>query len=128
MDGDHSKDVGRQFRDVYGTVREVRAAVLALGLASDLAERAALVASELATNAVLHARCTPYVRIWYGGGLLRLEVTDQSDVLPLAASTGGAVSAPPAASGWGLHIVNAFSKSWGSRRRLGGKVVWAELE
>ena len=103
-----------RFTDIYGTVRDARVAVYALGLGSDLAERAALVVTELATNAVLHAGATPYVRIWYGGPGLRVEVSDGSEVVPKPrpGSTMG---------GRGLQIVSAMTKCWGSSPRPGGK-------
>ncbi len=109
-----------RFTDVFGSVREARSAIGNLGLRPDLQEKAALVVTELATNAVLHAGGLLFVRIWYGDDRLRLEVADGSNVLPEPAAPGNM-------SGRGLQIVSALAQAWGSQSRPGGKVVWAEL-
>jgi anti-sigma regulatory factor (Ser/Thr protein kinase) len=114
----HGED---RYTDVFGSVREARAAIFALGLTAELGERAALVVSELATNAVLHAGGLLHVRIWYDNRRLRIEVADGSPKLPAP----GTVTAM---SGRGLQIVTALANSWGWQIRPGGKVVWAELE
>ena len=109
-----------RFTDVFGSVREARNTIGSLGLRPDLQDKAALVVTELATNAVLHAGGLLSVRIWYGHDCLRLEVADGSDVLPEP-------GAPGNMSGRGLQIVSALAQAWGSQSRSGGKVVWAEL-
>ena len=109
-----------RFTDVFGSVREARNTIGSLGLRPDLQEKAALVVTELATNAVLHAGGLLSVRIWYGDDRLRLEVADGSHLLPEP-------GAPGNMSGRGLQIVSALAQAWGSQSRPGGKVVWAEL-
>jgi two-component sensor histidine kinase len=121
LGGQSNEEAERHFKDVHGSARDARAAIFALDLGSDLAERAALVVTELATNAILHAGSTPNVRIWYGGGAVRLEVSDESETMPRAASAA-------AMSGRGLQIVTAMATAWGCQSQPGGKVVWAELD
>lgn len=93
----------------------VVATVAGWGLA---AEDAGLVATELATNALVHARSPFEVSIDYQHPTLVVEVTDEgpwwdSPHLPL--------------KGNGLAVVEHLS-TWGVRRHLnGGKTVWAAL-
>ena len=109
-----------RFTDVFGSVRDARGAIYQLGLGSELEERASLVVTELATNAMLHAGGLVSVRIWYDDDRLRLEVVDASGTLPEPGTPGNM-------SGRGLQIVSALADTWGSVPRPGGKVVWAEL-
>lgn len=84
---------------------------------------AALVVTELATNAVLHARSAFAVEVRATDALVRIAVEDDGPDPPVrrgAALTG-------AASGRGLSLIAELAKSWGSERRGPGKVVWAEL-
>ncbi len=105
---------------MFGSVRDARGAIRQLGLGSELEERASLVVTELATNAVLHAGGLVSVRIWYDSNRLRLEVADASGTLPEPGTPGNM-------SGRGLQIVIALADAWGAVPRPGGKVVWAEL-
>ena len=93
-----------------------------------LVEDAELIVSELATNAV-QARSTGIslirVAIRITGTTARIAVFDASDDEPKVTDTDYVSD-----GGRGLFIVEAVSKDWGwqSLGRLGGKVVWAELE
>ena len=79
---------------------------------------AAIVAAELATNAVLHARSAFTVTVAHLPDRVRISVRDQ---VPLS---GG----PPAAvPGHGLHIVAQIASRWAVDPLPGAKVVWAEL-
>lgn len=82
---------------------------------------AALLVSELAANAVEHAR-TPFLVTVHVGRALRVEVADGSDLLPV-------ITNPTAHSerGRGLAIVRALSTRWGIEFRRTGKVMWFEL-
>lgn len=89
-----------------------------------LIETAVLVVSELATNAVLHARSAFTVTVVldeHGG--LRIEVLDGSPKLPLrrAASRG-------ATTGRGLAIVQGLVTDWGSEPLETGKRIWVQLD
>jgi len=94
-------------------------AVRRLG-AADLADDAALVVTELAANAVVHAHTGFTVDLAVGQDVLRISVRDAS---PLPAGPG-----LPAAPLHGLGAVDALASRWGVEP-LGpsGKSVWVEL-
>jgi anti-sigma regulatory factor (Ser/Thr protein kinase) len=106
-------------------VRAARQFVLGVidswGLRSDVA---ILVASELAANALSHARSAFTVALRRDGGAVVVEVRDASPDPP-------AITRPPpdASDGRGLLIVDRLARAWGSRPvPSGGKIVWAELD
>ena len=96
-------------------------AVRRLG-AADLADDTALVVTELAANAIVHAQTGFTVDLTAGPGMLRIEVSDASPLPPAAAAD------LPALPLHGLGAVDALASRWGIER-LGhsGKSVWAEL-
>lgn len=108
--------------------RHVEATLIAwkLGL---LIEPATLIASELATNVIAHAKgIGDYfdVGLRRRDGVLVIEVSDSyqwgmpekvPEPEPEAYATGGR----------GLVIVEALSEKWGVRPRFPGKTVWAHL-
>jgi anti-sigma regulatory factor (Ser/Thr protein kinase) len=103
------------------SIREARAALRALGLDDEVGQHAALIVTELGTNAMLHAGGIRAIRILpTPDGGVRREVEDGSDVAPSPGPAG-------AMSGRGLVIVDALASRWGSQRARNGKVVWAEL-
>lgn len=84
---------------------------------------AQLVASELASNAVLHARTEIRLTLRSDGAAwVRIEVEDHNSRMPsqLACPT-------DATSGRGLAMVERLATSWGVARDGDGKTVWAEL-
>jgi anti-sigma regulatory factor (Ser/Thr protein kinase) len=94
-------------------------------LAGRSADDAALVASELAANAVLHA-ATPFeISLSAVGDLLRIAVADDDPALPTPDPTG--LLAPLAVSGRGLAIVSQLAERLGADPTTTGKAVWAEL-
>ncbi|MBQ0983560.1 ATP-binding protein [Streptomyces sp. F63] len=117
----HPRSVGR-------ARAALRTQLSAWGVKGDAADSAELLISELMTNAVRHAR-VPHgreieARFELTGRLLRLEVSDASDRLPVPAQAGA-----DAEGGRGLALVAALSYDWGIRPREGvGKCVWALLE
>lgn len=100
--------------------RFVRSVVEACGGDSD---EAALVATELASNAVVHAQSPFTVTVTCSDLGSLIEVDDESPQMP----------ASPAApltgiSGRGLRLVAAVASAWGVRPRPDeGKTIWAEL-
>jgi anti-sigma regulatory factor (Ser/Thr protein kinase) len=90
--------------------------------AADLEFAAAQALSELATNAVIHAKTDFVVVIDWNRDVLRLCVEDRSPKLPVARSY-----APDAATGRGLALVSTLSRAWGVDERAGGKTVWCEI-
>jgi anti-sigma regulatory factor (Ser/Thr protein kinase) len=80
------------------------------------------VASELATNAVIHAQSDFVLTLTRGADRLRIAVTDQSPLLP--APRQARRSEP---NGRGLLLVAALSDAWGTDVTPSGKTVWAEV-
>lgn len=83
----------------------------------------ALCVSELVTNAVVHADSAPRVLVHVRPAVIRIEISDDSDVLPVIRG-----AAPTDTSGRGVSILEALADRWGTRRRSGGgKTVWFEV-
>ena len=82
-----------------------------------------LVASELATNATLHARTPFEVSLRGDASSVRLSVRDEAATRPVVALAGELAS-----SGRGLTIVDAVSRSWGVASGDGAKSVWASFD
>jgi DNA-binding NarL/FixJ family response regulator/anti-anti-sigma regulatory factor len=90
----------------------------------ELAEPAALLASELVTNAVVHAGTAMELRVELLGPHLHVAVKDQNPDIPQvpAAKQG-------AHRGHGLRRVDQVATAWGvDEDGTGGKVVWCTLE
>ena len=97
---------------------------LAEHLLSYLTDDVELVVSELATNAMVHARTPFRVSLQAFKATLLLEVEDGS-------RTGliGVVAQVFDTGGRGISIVKLLSRDWGvSARTGGGKSVWAEFD
>ena len=102
----------------------VRAALEGWGL-GDPEGTAALLTSELATNAVVHARTSYRLHVEYRAPRLVVSVQDGSAG---AAARRGRMRTPDARGGWGLMIVDEIADAWGSRARGGGKEVWFAVD
>jgi len=83
---------------------------------------ASLIVSELATNAVMHARSTFTVLLSYEAGTLCISVRDGSPGVPSVKHAPGTVIL-----GRGLSVVEGIARRWGTDRDGVGKLVWAEL-
>jgi anti-anti-sigma regulatory factor/anti-sigma regulatory factor (Ser/Thr protein kinase) len=89
-----------------------------------LVERAVLVANELVTNAVVHARTELRLRLELRDDWLRVAVHDHSPRLLLLETP-----MPEAEGGRGLWLVDQLAHAWGVQRHPdGGKVVWCTLQ
>jgi LuxR family transcriptional regulator, maltose regulon positive regulatory protein len=89
----------------------------------ELAGSAALLAGELVTNAVVHARTAMELRVELRGPWLQVAVKDEDPNLDrvLAAREG-------TGRGLGLGIVDRVASAWGVRQEgAGGKTVWCTL-
>jgi hypothetical protein len=121
----HWADVTRTFA---GRLEDTWAArCFALGMLEpwrdeQLAADAALVVTELATNAVLHAGPAFSVSLALSGSAIRISV---GDTVPLGPT--GVDKQLAAASGHGLGVVAAMATRWGVETGPSGKAVWAEL-
>ena len=83
---------------------------------------AALLVSELAANAALHARTEFSVRVVDQAERIRIEVRDSSPRIPRQRSYG-----VDATTGRGLQLVAQLAHDWGVTTEADGKVVWVEL-
>lgn len=105
--------------------RFVRQALQAWHL-DEAVDTALLLTSELATNAVLHARSTFAVLVARQGDQIRVDVLDASPVPPLRRH-----NSLTAATGRGVGLVASCASEWGptSSDRLDGfaKGVWFTL-
>ena len=96
-----------------------RLSVLKLG---SLVEDVQILLTELITNVIMHAHTNFEVYLEAIGPGVRVEVTDDSPVMPVAGLPAGA-----ALSGRGLMLVQSMATRWGAHRNNGGKTVWFEL-
>jgi anti-sigma regulatory factor (Ser/Thr protein kinase) len=93
------------------------------GYGGAMLDDAQLVLSELATNAVAHARSPFSVVARFQESGVRLSVRDSSPRVPTMRDAG-----PMASSGRGLQLVAALALDWGVEVTPDdGKTVWAEL-
>jgi anti-sigma regulatory factor (Ser/Thr protein kinase) len=81
-----------------------------------------LLASELATNAVLHAATEFTLSAGFTPEGVRVGVEDHEALRPAKIP-----SAPTSLGGRGLRIVNALAKQWGVDATPTGKRVWFEV-
>ena len=96
----------------------------ALGSHPDtVVDDAALVVTELVTNALLHGGPPVRVRLREVPDGVRVEVADRGAELPVTVRRSSV-----AMTGRGLALVQALTRSWGvDGDEQGGKVVWAEI-
>lgn len=108
--------------------RHLSRELLAWGVTETVVDDAAVIVSELLSNALRHARALP------GAGQVKVAWIRHGDEVEVAVTDGGAATEPrkgqPALSslgGRGLAIVETLSQSWGVRREGEGSTVWASL-
>lgn len=105
--------------------RHVVTAALEQSGSPHLTDDAALVVTELATNAVVHAHSGFRVTLALQQDVIRISVHDDQ---PLPAGDGtDAVAVLPAAPLHGLGAVAALAARWDAEPTATGKRVWAEL-
>jgi anti-sigma regulatory factor (Ser/Thr protein kinase) len=85
-------------------------------------ENASIVVSELATNAITHARSDFIVSMSSSHGSFRLSVRDTSTTLPSVRAP-----LPTTMSGRGLLLIGVLAQRWGTEIVADGKVVWVEF-
>ncbi|WP_416977187.1 ATP-binding protein [Streptomyces sp. T028] len=104
--------------------RVVRGRLHGWGLDS-LGDIAALLVSELVTNALRHSTGPIGVRLVRPAGLEGVLLVEVSDPLPDPPRERSA--RPEDESGRGLQLVASSSRRWGTRPGADGKTVWFEL-
>ena len=93
--------------------------------ATELADSASLIVSELVTNAVVHTGTPARLALWLRGHELCVEVEDRHPgrLLPIMAP----VAPESAEHGRGLLITTALSSTWGVEYTPTSKRVWAQF-
>lgn len=110
-------------RSAGAQARQFVVARLARHGLDELCDTAALVATELVTNVLVHTESVPTLRILVGADMVRIEVEDTCPVLPAVG-----ILDPTATCGRGLVLVGQLTHRWGFTRVTGvGKAVWCEL-
>jgi anti-sigma regulatory factor (Ser/Thr protein kinase) len=124
---DHAHDVeahrelsrSAQFPRAIDAPRKARHLVvesmLSWGSSPDAIDNAALVATELAANAVVHATSAFNMTISAQHGSIRIAVTDDKPLEEADLVVR-------------LGLVAGLSRRWGAEVHNGGKVIWAELQ
>ena len=124
----HSAVVGEDTRAFTATLDAPRAArlfvvgTLARWGEHELADDAAIIVTELATNALVHGRSAFTVSVSSRRDALRVGVRDTSTVAPARRE-----AQPLATSGRGLEMVTTLASRWGAEVMPDGKLVWADL-
>lgn len=118
--------VRRRFDPRPEHVREAREHVAELlaerGWSAAAIDKARLVVSELATNAILHAQ-TPFELTCHIDGVARFEVRDWDPTSqPLVVD-----AQPDRLGGLGLRLIEAIATDWGVESHPSFKVVWCTL-
>lgn len=110
----------------------LRAVLAAHGLAQ-LTEKAELLTSELATNAVRHTSGPAAVHLQWRRPALRVSVWDTDPALPTPAGGPCPLPSPEGIGGRGLLLLDIFADRWGGCALddgpwgPGGKSIWFEL-
>jgi two-component sensor histidine kinase len=106
--------------DVLGDLRRrVQAVSTGWGLTHGAVEDVVMVANELVSNAIEHARTSVLVVLGVGADGVSIWVRDQSRRLPVLHP-----ATQHSTRGWGLRMVDALA-SWGWTSHTDGKTVWA---
>lgn len=116
---------GERFEPRPESVRDARRFVVrTLADTGSVADDAALLVSELATNAVIHAGSAYTVTVRRDGHVVRVEVADASP-----ASARRCHYSATSGTGRGLGMVEDLASGWGVEELDSGdgKVVWFEL-
>jgi len=92
------------------------------GSVDEVADTAVLLVSELASNAIQHARTEFEVCVAASESLVRVDVADDDPHLPTLREY-----IAQSVSGRGLHMFATSADRWGVEATPAGKVVWFEL-
>jgi DNA-binding NarL/FixJ family response regulator len=115
-------DLTRDLASVPTARRFVRTHLTSWEL-EEVTDPAQLVASELVTNAITHARSPCQLRLSLSSRTVRVEVRDDGRGTPEPRSP-----SESGEDGRGMLLVSALAAAWGVEvLPQGGKVVWAEL-
>lgn len=114
--------IEREFRPEAGAVSAAREFVVSHVGHPSMEDSLRLAVSELATNAVMHARSSFRIRIVSTSAQVRIEVDDESERLPVRHD-----QRHEHVTGRGMGIVEHLASRWGVTPTERGKSVWFEL-
>jgi anti-sigma regulatory factor (Ser/Thr protein kinase) len=125
---EETADMTRTFDTTPASVSQARhagmAALIDAGCGIDTVETAALLITELATNAVKHATGDEYtIAVSVGASRVHVEVRDADGRVPLRPMG----EPTDAERGRGLSLVDTLASRWGVRPLDAGKAVWFDL-
>lgn len=115
----------KTFMQDPGSPRRVRRWIADVlpGCDGDAVARVQLLASELVTNSLVHARSDVGVTITRSDARVSVEVQDASDAAPVRRSV-----PLDSTTGRGIWLVDTLSDEWGVRVADHAKTVWFELD
>jgi anti-sigma regulatory factor (Ser/Thr protein kinase) len=103
--------------------RQVTREQLAASCPEEAIEVAALLVTELVSNAVLHAQTDIVLMVEVTPGRVVLRVRDGSEATPIPQRYG-----VDAATGRGIALVEQLASAWGVDRSEDGKEVWCQID
>lgn len=92
-------------------------------LSSSTTDDVVLLVSELVTNAYLHARSGVHLTLDVDVGLVRIEASDDSPILPIVRQQTDQRSV-----GRGLVLLDGLARRWGVQPAASGKLIWVEID
>lgn len=116
-------DVPRERALLVDVRSQARSAMRSWMLLDEVVDTATVVASELATNALVHGRGRVELRLRLTRDRLVVESVDSGHHMPRRRRAGDEDE-----GGRGLHLVAELADRWGFRSTEEGKVVWAEID
>lgn len=116
-------EVPRERALMFDVRGQARLAMRSWQLLDEVVDTATLLASELATNALVHGRGRIELRLRLTRDRLVLESVDEGQHMPRRRRAGDDEE-----GGRGLNLVATLADRWGFRAIDDGKVVWAEVD
>jgi two-component sensor histidine kinase len=108
------EDIGRIRRAVMHALDEEP-------IRSDAVDAAAIVVTELLTNALRYGAPPVRIEVWNRAEHVHIAVTDASSTRPSVRRPAGV------GGGYGLRLVSRMSAAWGCTPAGKGKTVWADV-
>lgn len=116
-----TRKISTDVREIPSLRRDAITYLRSAGLAEDDIDVAALVLTELVSNAIRHAAEPAVASLLVDDGL-RVQVTDASRSIPRLVEPD-----PSRVGGHGIRVIDALAARWGVLPHPTGKTVWCEL-